>query len=112
MYPGADPAAMTAAKEEAYALEAERDIAQWRADWALQRERMQTDKTISTPEITKALERIQEARLKREQLRREAAQRDRRGREIESELRASERAFREAYEAAYAEKIRPKGSRR
>jgi len=112
MYPGADPAAMTAAKEEAYALEAERDIAQWRADWALQRERMQTDKTISTPEITKALERIQEARLKREQLRREEAQRDRRGREIESELRASERAFREAYEAAYAEKIRPKGSRR
>ena len=104
VYPGADPAAAIAAKEEAYALEAERDIAQWRTDWALQRERMQSDKTISTPEMTRALERMQAARLRREQLRREEAQRDRRGREIETDLRASERAFREAYEAAYAEK--------
>lgn len=113
MYPGADPAAMTAAKEEAYALEAERDIAQWRAEWALQRERMQTDKTLSTPAMNKALEQIELARTKREQLRREEAQRDRRAREIESELRASERAFREAYEAAYAEKInRPRAGKR
>jgi len=112
MFPGADPVAVNNAREEAFAMEAERDIAQWRADWALQRERMQSDKTISSAELTKALDRIQQVRANREQFRREEAQRERRGRELETEMRASERDFREAYEAANAEKHQKKPVKR
>ncbi|HYE19945.1 MAG TPA: hypothetical protein VEA69_15960 [Tepidisphaeraceae bacterium] len=110
--PEADPAAATAVRETAYAAEAEREIAQWRFEAVLYRERITPDKTASSPEMARAVERIDAVLAQREKIRRAEVERDRLTRAAERELHDAQRAFREAYEAAVAERARQKAAKR
>ncbi len=102
--PGADLELAEQVREEAFAAEGEREIAVWRWEWAIQRERIWTDKTIKSADMLKAIAQLQTAQERRVQLRRDEIERDRRGREVERQIRAGEKAFHLAYDAAVREK--------
>jgi hypothetical protein len=101
--PDADPNELARLKEEAYAADAECEIAEWRCTWARERERLWENKKVTSDELTQAASKLQQVQEERIRLRRAEIERDRRAREVERQLRAAEIDFRKAHEAAFKE---------
>lgn len=91
-------------REQAFSASLEREVADMRLEWAIQREKIWTDKKVQSPEIDKTLESLRQAQERRVQLRRDEAARQRSDRRVERDIRQAEHAFRKAYEAAEKEK--------
>ncbi|HSI35586.1 MAG TPA: hypothetical protein VK986_18535 [Tepidisphaeraceae bacterium] len=112
MTPDGDPDAANVAREAAYTSDAEREIAQWRFEAALYRERIAADKTVSSDDMARAVERLKVIMAKRETVRREQIARERQERENERDWNLAQRAYREAYDAAVLERNRQKAAQR
>ena len=113
--PGADLKAVAAVKEEAFTLDAEREIAEMRFTWAYQREQVLQDKKISSPEVTRRLEELKKMQDERVAFRRAEIDRTRRAREIDRALHLADQEFHKAYETAQreaAERARENATRR
>jgi hypothetical protein len=101
--PGVEPAELARLKDQAYAAEADREVAEWRYNWARDRERLWENKKIASAELTAALAKLQQVQEERIRLRREEIERDRQAREVERRLRAADAEFHKAFEAAQRE---------
>jgi hypothetical protein len=113
--PGHDPVTVAAAKDRAYAADAEREIAEWRYEWARDRERLLENKKFESDDLARAVAKLKEVQEERVKLRRAEIDRDRRAREVERSLKAAEVDFRKTFEAAEKEhqrRLREKNAKR
>jgi len=101
--PGADPNALFALTEVAYVADMERDIAEIRYNWVVQRETWLLDKRITSDELSRRLAELQKLQDARLALKREENAQARRVREAERTLHETEAAVRKALEAAQIE---------
>jgi hypothetical protein len=110
--PGADAGALVELKEHAYTADAEREMAEWRYNWARERAQMWPDRKVTSPELVKRLEELRAAQERRLAVRRAEIEQDRKAREAERAMKAAEAEFRKAQEAAQREAVeRAKGKR-
>lgn len=98
--PGVDPAELARVKDQAYAAEAEREVAEWRYNWARDRERLWENKKVRSEALTAAVAKLQQVQEERIRLRRAEIERDRQAREVERRLKAADLEFHKALEAA------------
>lgn len=101
--PGADKDALVALKEEAYTLDAEREIAEARFNWAYQREALWSDKKLNTEELRNTLVALQKAQEARLAFRRQEIERDRQARALDRAVHDADERFHKAYEHAQKE---------
>lgn len=104
--PGADAKHLADLKEQAFALDAQREIAELRFTWANELHRTLGEKPLSSPEIRASLEKLKKAQDERIAFRLAEIEHSRRGREIERRLREADQEFRDAYDAAQRERQR------
>jgi hypothetical protein len=103
--PGADPNTLVTLKEQAYALDAEREIAEMRFTWAYQREQALGEKRVITPEVTRRLDELKKAQDERIAFRRAEVERSRQSRQLERSLQLADQEFRKAYDTAQREAL-------
>jgi hypothetical protein len=109
--PDADPGKLIALKDEAYALDAEREIAELKFNWAYQRELVWNDKKLNTEALRKSLAALQKAQEARVAFRREEIERSRRARELDRAISQADKEFRKAFETAQKEAIEARNQR-
>ena len=103
--PGADAGELVDLKERAYTADAEREMAEWRYNWARERAQMWPDRKVTSPELVKRLEALKAAQEQRLAVRRAEIEQDRKAREAERAMKAAEAEFRKAQEAAQREAV-------
>lgn len=103
--PDADPNTLIALREQAYTLDAEREIAESRFNWTYQREVVWNDKKLNTEELRSSLAELQKAQEARLALRREEIDRARHARELDRAIRQADERFHKAFETAQKQAI-------
>jgi hypothetical protein len=102
--PGYDPDALEALKEQAYALDVEREIGEMRFTWARERALVMQNQSEkhppSSPELTKSIEALTKLQEERLAVKRKEVEREREIRRLDRQIRVADREFRSAYEAA------------
>jgi hypothetical protein len=105
--PGYDPDAMEDLKERAYALDVEREIGEMRFTWVRERGTVMANdpKGVGSPELTRAIERLQKAQEDRVAAKRLESERERQQRRLDRAVRTAEREFQKAHEAAVKDAV-------
>ncbi len=98
--PDADPYTLIALKDQAYTLDAEREIAESRFNFAYQREVTWNDKKLNTEELRSSLAALQKAQEARLAFRREEIDRARHARELDRAIHQADERFHKAFESA------------
>ena len=110
--PGMDEARQAMLKEEAYAADAEVDIAEALLQWARAREEMTQDRRIVTPQLLEKLEQVEALQQEKARLRRLDAGRERERRELERKLSAEMEQTRILHDKARAQADRQEEEKR
>jgi len=98
--PDADPNTLIALKDQAYTLDAEREIAESRFNFAYQREVTWNDKKLNTEDLRNSLAALQKAQEARLAFRREEIDRARHARELDRAIHQADERFHKAFEDA------------
>jgi hypothetical protein len=98
--PGADEKVLNAIKEDAFTADAHREIAEWRFNWARQREEIWYEKAVMSPELQEKLAAMRKLQDERVKLRLAEFENERRKRELDRQMGAAENESRKAYYAA------------